>query len=287
MPEDLRFFEQLRVWMQAFPPAERDRTYQQKFAPLGLFAADSPYGEGDSELTASLRAGLVVGRETMERALRNSDAPKQNGWDVAYHSFDYNLDFFELGTLDEPRWKLADDPSRYLKRALAARGGLWGNHGYEAAYAMVYVDGDGNALDGSNTYELRFAQPPPCGAFWSVTMYDTPDFYPRRQPDRAGTRSAIARPDCGPTDDGSLTIVMQADEPADGERRANWLPTPRRRLPADPAHVRARRVGIRRRLPAAADHEGQLTRVTPRGRRARARRRDRRATRPQVRVDRP
>ena len=132
VPEDLRFFEQLRVWMQAFPPAERDRTYQQKFAPLGLFAADSPYGAGDSELTASLRAGLVVGRETMERALRNSDAPKQNGWDVAYHSFDYNLDFFELGTLDEPRWKLADDPSRYLKRALAARGGLWGNHGYEA-----------------------------------------------------------------------------------------------------------------------------------------------------------
>ena len=42
------------------------------------------------------------------------------------------------------------------QRALAARGGLWGNHGYEAAYAMVYLDGDGNALDGSNRYELRF-----------------------------------------------------------------------------------------------------------------------------------
>lgn len=211
--------------MQAFPPAERDRTYQQKFAPLGLFAADSRYGEGDSELTASLRAGLVVGRETMERTLRNSDAPKQNGWDVAYHSFDYKLDFFELGTLDEPRWKLADDPSRYLKRALAAGGGLWGNHGYEAAYAMVYVDGDGNALDGSNTHELRFAQTPPCRAFWSVTMYDTPDFYLVANPIE---RYAIGdrTPGLRTNGDGSLTIVMQADEPADGERRANWLPTP-------------------------------------------------------------
>jgi hypothetical protein len=27
---------------------------------------------------------------------------------------------------------------RYLARALAARGGLWGNHGYEAAYPATY-----------------------------------------------------------------------------------------------------------------------------------------------------
>ena len=70
---------------------------------------------------------------------RNSDAPRSErveAWPTT--SFDYNLDFFELGTLDEPRWKLADDPSRYLERALAARGGLWGNHGYEAAYAMAW-----------------------------------------------------------------------------------------------------------------------------------------------------
>jgi hypothetical protein len=76
--------------------------------------------------------------------LKGSQNPKQNGWDLTYHIFDYNLDFFEVGTLDDERWKLPDGPIRYLVRAAAARAGLWGNHGYEAAYPMVYVDAEGH-----------------------------------------------------------------------------------------------------------------------------------------------
>ena len=67
--------------------------------------------------------------------------------------------------------------ARYLRRAVAARAGLWGNHGYEAGYAPVYVDADGEPLDGTRRYALRFDTPPPVGAFWSVTMYDLPEFY--------------------------------------------------------------------------------------------------------------
>jgi hypothetical protein len=223
--DDLVFFEQLRLWLQAFPPASRDRTYQQRFEPLGLFASESPYTDGDSELATVLRAGIAAGRERMEQALRHGAGPKQNGWDLTYHAFDYNLDYFEVGALDEDRWKLADGPDRYLMRAMAARGGLWGNHGYEAAYAMVYVDAEGNDLDGTRGYELRFTAPPPCRAFWSVTMYDTPDFFLVANPiDRysIGDRT----PGLHSEDDGSLTIVMAPDEPSEPERRANWLPTP-------------------------------------------------------------
>ncbi len=225
VPEDLRFFEQLRVWIQAFPPAPRDIAYQRRFEPLGVFAAESSYTDGTSELADSLRAGLREGREKMETALRHADVPEQNGWQLTYHAFDYNLDFFELGALDDDRWKLPDGPGRYLKRALSARGGLLGNHGYEAAYAMVYVDGDGNELDGSGSYELRFLSEPPCKAFWSVTMYDTPDFYLVENPiDRysIGDRTSGLHRD----GDGALTIVMQHEEPAESERKANWLPTP-------------------------------------------------------------
>jgi len=225
VPEDLRFFEELRVWMQAFPPAERDREYQRRFEPLGLFAADSPYADGDSDLAAGLRAGIAAGREQMEHALKHGSGPTQNGWNLTYHVFDYNLDFFEVGALDDEQWKLPDGPGRYVQRALAARGGLWGNHGYEAAYAMVYVDADGNELDGSRSYELRFVTQPPCRAFWSVTMYDTPEFYlVANQIDRysIGDRT----PGLHTAEDGSLTIVMQPDEPTEPERRANWLPTP-------------------------------------------------------------
>ena len=33
---ELAFFEQLRTWLQAFPPAGPDQAYQQRFARLGL-----------------------------------------------------------------------------------------------------------------------------------------------------------------------------------------------------------------------------------------------------------
>ena len=91
--EDLAYFERLRVWMQAFPPAERDRDYQQRLEPLGLFAPESPYVDSDPELTAALRDGLAQGKEQIEHALKHSPSPKQNGWDLTFHVFDYNLDF--------------------------------------------------------------------------------------------------------------------------------------------------------------------------------------------------
>jgi hypothetical protein len=224
-PADLRFFEQLRVWMQSFPPAERDRAYQQRFAPLGVFAADSPFADADPALAGALREGLTLGKQRMEDLLAHGESPEQNGWKLTYHVFDYNLDFFETGALNQDRWKLPDGPARYVERALAARGGLWGNHGYEAAYAMVYVDGSGKTLDGTRSYELRFTSTPPCRAFWSVTMYDTPDFYLIENP--IGRYSVGDRtPGLETADDGSLTIYMQHDEPSDPHRRANWLPTP-------------------------------------------------------------
>ena len=225
VPDDLLFFEQMRRWMRAFPPAARDRDYQQRFEPLGLLATDSPFTDGGSELATTLRAGIAAGRERIEEALRQGAGPEQNGWKLTYHAFDYNLDFFEVGALDDGRWKMTDGPGRYLTRALAARGGLWGNHGYEAAYAMIYVDAEGNELDGARGYELRFTSPPPCRAFWSVTMYDTPDFFLVAN---AIDRYSIGdrTPGLHAGDDGSLTIVMQPDEPSEPERRANWLPTP-------------------------------------------------------------
>ena len=225
VPEELRFFEELRAGMRALAPAERDLAVQDRFEPLGLLEAQSPYSDCDPTLAEALRAGHAAGREAMEQALKGHMSPMQNGWSLTYHVFDYNLDFFEVGTLNEDAWKLEDGPARYMHRALAARGGLWGNHGYEAAYAMVYLDGDGAALDGARRYELRFAAEPPVRAFWSVTMYDTPDFYLVENP--IGRYSIGDRTDGLHRDaEGALTIYMQHEAPSEPEQRANWLPTP-------------------------------------------------------------
>jgi hypothetical protein len=226
VPGQISFFEQLRVWMQAFPPAPRDRDYQARFEPLGLFRQDSPYTDPDPALASALGEGLARGRQMLEQALTSSMALQQNGWNLTYHVFDYNLDFFEIGALDDPRWKAAAGPrQRYILRAGAARGGLWGNHGYEAAYAMAYQDADGNQLNGGSRYQLRFGQTPPVGAFWSVTMYDTPGFFLVANP--IGRYSIGDRtPGLHTAADGSLTIFIQRDEPQSPQERANWLPAP-------------------------------------------------------------
>ena len=223
VPDDLAFYEQLRTWMQAFPPSAEDQGYQQRFAPLGLLDPASPYRDCPPELARALTAGADAGQRKMEAALTAGGlAPVVNGWTLTFHMFDYNLDHLGPGTIDDPAWKMKDRHASYLARALAARGGLWGNHGYEAAYPMTYTDADGDQLDGRNRYVLRFDQDPPVDAFWSITMYDLPGFYLVANPIgrySIGDRTPGLRRDS----DGSLTIVIQHQQPAE---TSNWLPAP-------------------------------------------------------------
>jgi hypothetical protein len=223
VPGELAFFEQLRTWMQAFPPSAEDQEYQRRFAPLGLLDPASPYPDCRPELAHALTAGADAGKRKMEAALTAGGlAPVVNGWTLTFHSFDYNLDHLGPGTIDDPAWKMPDRQASYLARALAARGGLWGNHGYEAAYPMTYTDADGDRLDGRDPYVLRFDQDPAVDAFWSITMYDVPDFYLVANPISRysiGDRTPGLRRNA----DGSLTMMIQHDQPTD---TSNWLPAP-------------------------------------------------------------
>ncbi|MBD5785758.1 DUF1254 domain-containing protein [Cellulosimicrobium terreum] len=219
--EALDFWERYRAWSQAFAPAERDAPLQASFAPLEL-TGTTAVGDLDDEARAVLVQGYAHGRSALDKALHSGPSPQVNGWHLTLHAFDYNLDFFEVGALDDSRWELSDPKVRIVERAAAALGGLWGNHGYEAAYFMVYVDADGEQLDGANTYTLRLSPTPPVGAFWSLTMYDIPNFFLIENPiDRysIGDRTPGLITDA----DGGVTIVMSHDRPVG---TVNWLPAP-------------------------------------------------------------
>ena len=131
---ELEFFEKLRTWMAAFPPARSRPDYQQRFEPLGLLDEASPYSTRPADLAQALAAGLAAGKSKLEAFTRSGTVQKVNGWMLGLHMFDYNLDFFGPGTIDDPQWKKADRAAAYPERALSARVGLWGNHAYEAAY---------------------------------------------------------------------------------------------------------------------------------------------------------
>lgn len=226
VPAELAFLEKLRLWMAAFPPAAPDLAYQQRFAPLGLLdAGPSPYAGADPQWAAALAKGLADGKERVEAATRPAEDQPVGEWSANLHLFDYNLDFFGPGTVDDPQWRIPDRRAAYLTRAVAARAGLWGNHAYEAVYGSTFDDAEGKPLTGAHAYVLRFDSQPPVDAFWSVTMYALPDYYLVANP--AGRYSIGDRtPGLVHGEDGSLTLYLQHTRPADPDEAANWLPTP-------------------------------------------------------------
>jgi hypothetical protein len=222
--DDLVFWEKFRAWLKLFPPPTEEDAFVAKLEPLGLLADESPYVDPDPKLAAMLKAAQANGQAAIP-ILSKQGAKTVNGWASAAHLFDYNLYRLGPGTIDAPEWKQSDSSVVYAMRAIAADGGLWGNHGYEAYYAWSFVDGDGNQLTGANRYVMHFDTPPPAKAFWSVTMYDVPHYYLVHNPiDRysIGDRT----PGLIVNDDGSLDLYLQHDEPTDPKAKANWLPTP-------------------------------------------------------------
>ena len=224
--EALAYFDKLRLWSQAFPAPQRDQPLQASLTPLGINDPDRPITENTDPVTRALSEGYARGEAVLQKVLHSGGtSPVVNGWKLTFHAFDYNLDYFQVGALDDPGFKISDPKMRIVERAAAAAGGLWGNHAYEAAYIMTYVDDQGEQLNGSRTYTLHLDPTPPVGAFWSLTMYDVPNFFMVDNPlDRysIGDRT----PGIVYEDDGSLVITISSTEPTAPTARANWLPAP-------------------------------------------------------------
>lgn len=225
LSEPLRFWDSVRLWSQAFPPSAADIERLEAFRELGIRDTDAPYERATPELATALAQGLVAGRARIDAMAMSTESSAPGGWESGLHMFDYNREFFEIGTIDDDAWKIADPDEAELMRAFAARAGLWGNHAYEALYPMTFLDADGEPLNGEHRYEITFPERPPVDAFWSMTMYSLPEFYLVENPIN---RYAIGdnTPGLVYAEDGSLTLTLQTDEPSDPAARANWLPTP-------------------------------------------------------------
>jgi hypothetical protein len=223
VPGDLLWWEQFRVSLAAFPPSPADAEFLETAALLGLTGTSSPLVDPDPDLAEALVEGRRRGEATLEE-LSKTSLKMVDGWSGAMHAFDYNLDHTGIGTVDAPEWKIADRTTAYVTRAVAARLGLWGNHGYEARYDILWQDENGDELDGSHAYELTLDPQPQVDAFWSLTMYDEPDYYlVANEIDRYSIGDRTPGLELGPND--SVTILMQHPTPS-GEHLANWLPAP-------------------------------------------------------------
>jgi hypothetical protein len=205
------FFEYLDAALQFVPITPENKDIRAKLATVGI-------GQGK---TFELKD---LSREHKEAILL---AMKEGGGKVEK--------FLTAGMKDVNGWKtgaMFGDRDFYkgdwMKRAAAAKGGIYGNDAVEATYPMTRNDATGAALDGSkHDYTLTFpaGQLPPVNAFWSVTMYDGKTQLLIKNPINRYLVNSPMLPNMKKNEDGSLTLYIQKNSPGK-EKESNWLPAP-------------------------------------------------------------
>src|SRR4029453_4878050 len=90
--EDLRWWEQFRIALAAFPPPAGDAPFVALAERLGLTAAESPYVDPDPELAELLVAGQQAGQAKIEELAGGGGGDGAGSWTSLMHMFAYNLD---------------------------------------------------------------------------------------------------------------------------------------------------------------------------------------------------
>jgi hypothetical protein len=205
------FWKLLDFALQFAPAGPEELEIRGKLASIGV-GPGKTFEMKDLSLLhkAEVLLGMKTGEDAVEKYL-TSGSTDVNGWQVGSYFGDrayYNGD--------------------WVKRAAAAKGGIYGNNAIEAMYPLTRVTASGEKLDGSkHNYTLTFAKGelPPVNAFWSVTMYDGKSQFLIENPINRYLINSPMLPDMKTNADGSLTLYIQKDSPGK-EKESNWLPAP-------------------------------------------------------------
>jgi hypothetical protein len=206
-----QFWEILNFALQYSPAGPEEVEIRAKLASIGVGPGKTFDMKGLSLVhLAEVLLGMKAGSDQIDKYIE-SGGTVINGWNVgaffgdrAYYSGDW------------------------LKRAAAAKGGIFGNSAIEAMYPLTRALPNGEKLDGSkHNYKLTFAKDelPPVNAFWSVTMYDGKSQFLIKNPLNRYLINSPMLAGMQTNADGSLTIYLQKDSPGQ-DKEANWLPAP-------------------------------------------------------------
>jgi hypothetical protein len=204
--DSVAFFGRLADLLKDNPPTVADKPMTEKLARLGIVPGQ-PFDTTKISPAAAkgIERSATAGWEQIIAEARKPQGKMINGWDVMG-------DLGRYGT-------------NYLFRAVVALVGLGANLPEDAVYPHAKVDADGKPLTGASKYTIHFPQGqlPPVKAFWSITMYNSKQFFVDNPLDRyaIGDRDELKF-----NDDGSLTLYVQNESPGKNHE-SNWLPAPK------------------------------------------------------------
>lgn len=205
------FFEFLDFALQFAPPESNEMEIRSQLARIGIGPGKTlNFKDLPLEQKLELGLGMKEGQRKVDEAVANV-GKTINGWRVS-------------GLPGDSAYYNGD----WLKRAVAAQAGIYGNDPAEATYPFTRVDKDGQTLDGSkHSYTLTFpaGQLPPVNSFWSLTMYDGESQLLIENPINRYLINSPMLSAMATNVDGSRTLYIQNKSPGAG-KEANWLPAP-------------------------------------------------------------
>lgn len=200
------FFGRLNALMRDNPPLPADAEAIKRFAGVGIGPGRTFDLKGlDPAVAKGVEASVGDAQAKIIGEAKKPHGKTINGWEFMDNLGNYGTD--------------------YLWRAVVALVGLGANLPEDAVYPRATKDADGRPFNGANQYEIRFAtgQLPPVAAFWSITMYNSKQFFEKNPINRyaIGDRDKLNF-----NSDGSLSLYLQNESPGK-DKESNWLPAPK------------------------------------------------------------
>jgi hypothetical protein len=204
-PEDIRFFDELGDAMRKRLPASADST-DTLVASFRLIGLSVGKGFDWQRLDEPTKRGLVRATKAAAEIIDSKWAAAgetTNGWKYTFAG-----------------GRAGYDPGL---RAALAKYELGAQLPDQVLYPNTSVDDKGEQLTGARKYILKFdaGKLPPVATFWNLAMYGSDMLFVENDFGRYsfGSTTDGLKKDA----DGSLTILIQKDKPAD---TSNWLPAP-------------------------------------------------------------
>lgn len=199
------YFSHAAELMKTTPPHLIDAPLLQRLERIGFIVGESYDVSSQSDVVQKAVSDAPASAQSLMKYMLPRLATTANGWSI-------NTDTMGVYGV------------YYLKRAIVTQQGLGANRVADAVYPLNFADADGQPLNGSHKYRIRFekGQLPPAHAFWSVTLYDAEGYQVANSLNRFAVSSYMP---FKTNADGSLDLYIQNESP-EKEWEANWLPAP-------------------------------------------------------------
>ena len=212
------------------PPSEEETrwVFPEKFVDeLPLVLADAPPLPGEEARYAQVLAVAHAAKDNPKIKAAMIEGAKEADEKLVTPLFQFR----NYGQQLPYNWSTISNESAfgtdYFTRTAVAKSNIMVNSPNETKYFYQDLDVNGARLNSASRYTVTFAKgaTPPVNGFWSLSIYNEHHFFIKNAINRfsVGTKNK----DLKLAADGSLTIYVQADAPADPVQRANWLPAPK------------------------------------------------------------